>query len=81
MHLGKRQDLSLEQAVCSLLLGQTEAASRALELSQEYGPSLHSRTFPRVSRLATGTVSLWRTLVANRSVSSLSGFSPPASFT
>jgi len=49
MHLGKRQDLSLEQAVS--LLGQTEAASRALELSQEYEASLHSRTFPRVSRL------------------------------
>lgn len=36
MRLGKRQDLHLEQAVCSLLLGQTEAASHALELSHEY---------------------------------------------
>ncbi len=34
--LGKRQDLYLEQAVCSLLLGQTEAASHALEHSHEY---------------------------------------------
>lgn len=36
IRLGKRQDLHLEQAVCSLLLGQTEAASHALERSQEY---------------------------------------------
>lgn len=36
--LGRRQDVYLEQAVCSLLLGQTEEASRALELSQEYEP-------------------------------------------
>jgi hypothetical protein len=36
--LGKRQDVHLEQAVCALLLGQTEEASRALELSQEYEP-------------------------------------------
>jgi len=34
--LGKRQDVHLEQAVCALLLGQTEVASRALDLSQEY---------------------------------------------
>ncbi len=38
MRLGKRQDLYLEQAICSLLLGQTTEASRALELSQEYEP-------------------------------------------
>lgn len=38
MRLGRRQDVHLEQAVCSLLLGQTEEASRALELSQEYEP-------------------------------------------
>lgn len=38
MRLGKRQDLYLEQAICSLLLGQTTAASQALELSQEYEP-------------------------------------------
>ncbi|MDJ1185000.1 IMS domain-containing protein [Roseofilum casamattae] len=36
MRLGSRQDVHLEQAVCCLLLGQTEEASRALELSQEY---------------------------------------------
>ena len=36
MRLGKRQDVHLEQAVCALLLGQTEQATRALELSQEY---------------------------------------------
>ena len=36
LHLGNRQDLHLEQAVCSLLLGQTEEASLALELSHEY---------------------------------------------
>ena len=34
--LGSRQDVHLEQAVCTLLLGQTEAASRSLEQSQEY---------------------------------------------
>lgn len=38
LRLGKRQDVHLEQAVCALLLGQTEEASRALELSQEYEP-------------------------------------------
>lgn len=38
IRLGSRQDVHLEQAVCSLLLGQTEEASRALELSQEYEP-------------------------------------------
>lgn len=36
LRLGSRQDVHLEQAVCALLLGQTEEASRALELSQEY---------------------------------------------
>ncbi len=36
--LGRRQDVYLEQAVCALLLGQTEEASQALELSQEYEP-------------------------------------------
>jgi hypothetical protein len=35
MRLGNRQDIHLEQAVCAVLLGQTEAASRALERSQE----------------------------------------------
>ena len=38
MRLGKRQDLYLEQAICSLLLGQTLEASRALEQSQEQEP-------------------------------------------
>jgi hypothetical protein len=36
--LGKRQDVYLETAICALLLGQTEAASRSLESSQEYEP-------------------------------------------
>lgn len=36
MRLGKRQDVYLEQSICALLLGQTEEASRALELSGEY---------------------------------------------
>ncbi len=36
--LGKRQDVHLEQAVCALLLGQTEEASLALESSQEAEP-------------------------------------------
>jgi hypothetical protein len=36
MRLSKRQDVHLEQSLCALLLGQTEEASRALELSQEY---------------------------------------------
>jgi ARC6-like, IMS domain/DnaJ domain len=34
--LGKRQDVHLEQSLCALLLGQTEEASRTLEMSQEY---------------------------------------------
>lgn len=38
VRLAKRQDLYLEQAICALLLGQTSAASTALELSQEYEP-------------------------------------------
>jgi len=38
LRLGTRQDVHLEQAVCALLLGQTEEANRALELSQEYEP-------------------------------------------
>lgn len=36
VRLGSQQDVHLEQAVCSLLLGQTDEASRALELSQEF---------------------------------------------
>lgn len=38
LRLSGRQDVYLEQAVCTLLLGQTEEASQALELSQEYEP-------------------------------------------
>lgn len=38
LRLGSKQDVHLEQAVCALLLGQTEEASRVLELSQEYEP-------------------------------------------
>ncbi|MBE9009973.1 DnaJ domain-containing protein, partial [Pseudanabaenaceae cyanobacterium LEGE 13415] len=38
LRLGTRQDVHLEQAVCALSLGQTEEASRVLELSQEYEP-------------------------------------------
>ena len=38
MQLGRRQDVHLEKAVCSLLLSQTEEASRALELSSEKEP-------------------------------------------
>lgn len=36
VRLGSHQDVYLEQAACALLLGQTDAASQALELSQEY---------------------------------------------
>lgn len=50
IRLNKRQDLSVEQAVCLLLLGQTEAASRALELSHDYETLAfiqeHSQGFP-----------------------------------
>jgi hypothetical protein len=38
IQLGRRQDVHLEKAVCSLLLGQTEEASRSLELSSEQEP-------------------------------------------
>ena len=38
LRLSGRQDVHLEQAVCAVLLGQTEEASRALELSQELDP-------------------------------------------
>jgi hypothetical protein len=38
LRLSGRQDVHLEQAVCAVLLGQTEEASRALERSQEYDP-------------------------------------------
>lgn len=50
MRLGGQQDVHLEQAVCAMLLGQTEEANRALELSQEYEPLAfireHSRNSP-----------------------------------
>ena len=36
LQLAQRQDVHLEQAICALLLGQTEEANRAVELSQEY---------------------------------------------
>lgn len=36
--LNKRQDVYLEQAICALLLGQTEAASDALEKSKDREP-------------------------------------------
>lgn len=36
--LGSRQDVYLEQAICALLLGQPDAAAKALERSQEYEP-------------------------------------------
>ncbi|MEO0540895.1 MAG: ARC6/PARC6 family protein, partial [Cyanobacteria bacterium P01_A01_bin.105] len=38
LQLSGRQDIHLEQAVCAVLLGQTEEASRALELSHEREP-------------------------------------------
>ena len=38
LRLSGRQDVHLERAVCAVLLGQTEEASHALELSQEYEP-------------------------------------------
>ncbi|MEH2182411.1 IMS domain-containing protein [Nostoc sp.] len=36
IRLSKRQDVHLEQSLCALLLGQTQEATRVLELSQEY---------------------------------------------
>ncbi len=49
MRLGNQQDVHLEQAVCALLLGQTEEANRALELSQEYEPLAYIREHSRNS--------------------------------
>lgn len=49
MRLGTRQDVHLEQAVCALLLGQTEEANHALELSQEYEPLAYIREHSRQS--------------------------------
>jgi len=36
VRLGNRQDVSLERAICVLLLGQTEEATQSLERSHEY---------------------------------------------
>lgn len=44
LRLGKRQDLYLEQAICSLLLGQTVEATEALQHSQEQEPLAFIRT-------------------------------------
>ncbi len=41
--LSQRQDVHLEQSVCALMLGQTEEASRTLELSQEFEPLAYIR--------------------------------------
>ncbi|MGB3135796.1 MAG: IMS domain-containing protein [Nodosilinea sp.] len=49
LRLGGQQDVHLEQAVCALLLGQTEEANRALELSQEYEPLAYIREHSRQS--------------------------------
>jgi hypothetical protein len=49
MRLAPQQDVHLEQAVCALLLGQTEEANRALELSQEYEPLAYIREHSRNS--------------------------------
>jgi tetratricopeptide (TPR) repeat protein len=49
LRLGNHQDVHLEQAVCAMLLGQTEEASRALELSQEYEPLAYIREHSRHS--------------------------------
>ncbi|WP_035985434.1 IMS domain-containing protein [Leptolyngbya sp. KIOST-1] len=49
LRLGSQQDVHLEQAVCALLLGQTEEANRALELSQEYEPLAYIREHSRQS--------------------------------
>ena len=38
LQLSGRQDIHLEQSVCAVLLGQTEEASRALDLSHEREP-------------------------------------------
>lgn len=49
MRLARHQDVHLEQAVCAMLLGQTEEASHALELSQEYEPLAYIREHSRHS--------------------------------
>ena len=47
MGLASQQDVHLEQAVCAMLLGQTEEANRALEFSQEYEPLAYIREHSR----------------------------------
>ncbi|QQE63936.1 molecular chaperone DnaJ [Leptolyngbya sp. BL0902] len=49
MGLAHQQDVHLEQAVCAMLLGQTEEANRALEFSQEYEPLAYIREHSRNS--------------------------------
>jgi len=49
MGLASQQDVHLEQAVCAMLLGQTEEANRALEFSQEYEPLAYIREHSRHS--------------------------------
>ena len=49
MGLASQQDVHLEQAVCAMLLGQTEEANRALEFSQEYEPLAYIREHSRSS--------------------------------
>ncbi|MFH7243602.1 MAG: IMS domain-containing protein [Spirulina sp.] len=49
MGLASQQDVHLEQAVCAMLLGQTEEANRALEFSQEYEPLAYIREHSRNS--------------------------------
>ena len=49
MGLANQQDVHLEQAVCAMLLGQTEEANRALEFSQEYEPLAYIREHSRNS--------------------------------
>ncbi|MEB3290808.1 MAG: IMS domain-containing protein [Leptolyngbya sp.] len=49
MGLASQQDVHLEQAVCAMLLGQTEEANRVLEFSQEYEPLAYIREHSRHS--------------------------------
>jgi hypothetical protein len=50
VRVGSQQDVHLEQSVCALLLGHTEEASRALELSQEYEPLAFIREHSQASQ-------------------------------
>lgn len=49
IRLGIRQDVYLEQALCALLLGQTEEANRALSLSQEFDSLAFIREYSQES--------------------------------